>query len=392
MTGIDDDLVRGTLRHLADDVELRDLRPQVLRTSRRLTVRRRVTATTAVAVLLVSGGVALHGAGPGGRDTVLPGISAGPASQAPPTGSPAPLPGSTGQANASTKIGTVYFVEDGDAVPQDVLRLVSWTPGQTQVTALRTLPRSAWRSVNVAPDGRSVSWVEGDTGPLHVADLRAGGQETVIPDLTVDGLLLEPVWARDSKHLLVRSTAGKAGVVDVDRRTFTPLGTNLPADARHAAYAADGSSIAFVTAAGAVVVVKPDGSGQRAVPGLDKLPLNGRRITGVQSLSVGYGDVHGQWVHLYAATPDRAGDDGRSLLSNLTVNTLEGRQVSEAGGIGEFEDFQSTFRNYPGLGNSAQLLWRIGTPAEFALKGPNGEFLDGSEPPAALRHYRMLNV
>jgi hypothetical protein len=128
------------------------------------------------------------------------------------------------------------------------------------------------------------------------------------------------------------------------------------------------------------------------VPNLEKVPLNGRRIIGVQSLSIGYGDTHGQWVHLYAAGADHTDGAARSLTSNLTVSTTDGRQTSGVGGIAEFEEFQSTFRNDPGFGNAGQLLWRTAGPREFRLEGPNGEYLDGSDVPAALNGYRMLNT
>lgn len=96
-------------------------------------------------------------------------------------------------------------------------------------------------------------------------------------------------------------------------------------------------------------------------------------------------------MHLYAADPDAAARTARSLVSNLSVNTTKGRQMSWVGGLRDFEEFQSSFRNYPGFGDSSQLLWRTAGPREFSLHGPNGEYLDGSQVPAALQGYRMLN-
>lgn len=395
MTG-NEDLLRVTMRDLADEVQLVDLRPRVRRTARRLTVQRTVTVTAGVTVLLLAGSAVVNEATSNGLGPTIPGATASPR-QIPshtvnPLPSQSPQPSSTDAAKPRRQIDTVYFLEDADASQRPALRLVSWAPGQANVTVIRELPRDAWHNANLSPDGRWVSWVDGDEGPLHVADLRAGGQEQTIPGLEVEGLRFEPIWARDSKHLLVRSSTGQVGTVDVDRRSFSPLPTNLPAGARHAACAADGSSIAFVTTDGAVMVAKPDGSAQRKVPNLEKLPLNGRRIIGVQSLSIGYGDEVGQWVHLYAANADRADGAARSLVSNLTVNATDGRQTSGVGGIGAFEEFQSTFRNDPGLGNSGQLLWRTAGPREFRLEGPNGQYLDGSDVPAALNGYRMLNL
>jgi hypothetical protein len=62
----------------------------------------------------------------------------------------------------------------------------------------------------------------------------------------------------------------------------------------------------------------------------------------------------GRWVHRFAAIPDRPGDAGRFLVSNLTVNTVDGQGS--------------------------------------ACRAPNGEHFHSSTCPAVLRQHRMLNL
>jgi hypothetical protein len=379
------DRLRDALNGRADEVHPADLRDRVLRTSRQLGLRRLATAVAGAAAGAVLIAVTAASALPDGTPTVVPGES--PTGN--PTGAPSQYPGMGITLTPQPGIGTLFFLEDAATTTSTTLRLMSWEPGSAQPKARFSLPRDAAANANVSPDGRWVSWVTGSDGTLHLGDLRDQRSDRVLRS-SVDGQLFEPVWSRDSKKLLV-SVDGRVGLVEIGNGQFAPLPTNLDG-ARHAAWAADGSAIGYVTADGAVMIAKPDGSDQKRVANLDALAAGGRRIIGVQSLSVSGKPEWGLWIALYVGPPGSNADAGRSLLSNAMINSGDGHEIGVVGERGRYLPFQASFRPSQGFGNSSHVLRRVDNQRGIELLGGNGEFFAGSDEPAALRGYLLLNT
>jgi hypothetical protein len=291
------------------------------------------------------------------------------------------------------RISTLHYLEEATASTGATLRLMSWTPGGAAPTVVSTLPRDAADNANVSPDGRWLSWVTKNDGALHLADL-TGQQTDRVLRRSVDGKLLEPVWSHDSHRLLINDLSagrdsGVVGTVDVGTGRFTPLPTNL-VGARHAVWAADDTAIAFVTADGAVMVAKPDGSAQQRVPVPQRLTAGGRHVVGVQSLSIGGQPEWGRWLTLFIAEPGQGGD-ARSLISNVYLNAKDGRETSMVGEIGKYIAFQASFRPSSGFGNGAHVLRRMTGQYRIELIGGNGEYWGGGEEPAALDGFLLLS-
>jgi hypothetical protein len=291
-------------------------------------------------------------------------------------------PGETGPA---PQTGPLFYLQATAGPGTSTLQLVSWTPGQSTTTALhRQLPADAGMNANVSPDGKWVSWVTLADGALHVAALDGKTTDRVLRR-SVDGRLLEPVWSRDSARLLIRdASTGRVGTIDITSASFTPLPTNLDG-ARHAVWAADGSAIAFITPNGDVATAKPDGSGQRRIPGTGRFQTEGRHIASLQSLSgSGGGDAT---LSLFVVGPGTSPDGCRSLVSNTMLRTSNGQHMADpAQRGGDYTPYQAAFRGAA----FSHVSRALSAPRTVELIGTNGEFWGGVNEPQALASYLLL--
>src|SRR5256885_1177796 len=377
-------------RDLADEAAPADLVQRALHTSRRLSLRRAAVTTVVVAVLVGGGTATAAQILPVAGSRFAPGIGATDTTQSCPLGGapvdPGPSPYSgPKEVVPAPNTGPLFYLQALPASNRTTVQLVSWTPGQAGTVVRRELPApDASLSANVSPDGRWVSWVTLADGALHVAALTGDKAERVLRG-DVDGRLFEPVWARDSARLLIRDTStGKVGTVDVAHGGFAPLRVNL-AGARHAVWASDGSAIAFITADGAVMVARPDGSGQQRVPAT-RFAREGRKVVSLQSMSgtsVGYG-----MISLYLTSPGKNPDGCRSLTSNAELYTGGLPAQHEGQSLAEYTLFQSAYRGKM----FSHVSRRLDNQRDVALIGDNGEFWGGADEPAQLKDYLLLNT
>ncbi|HEY6746968.1 MAG TPA: hypothetical protein VI357_14750 [Mycobacteriales bacterium] len=373
--------LRAAMADLAAGAAPTDLHDRALRTSRR-SRRRRTTAAVAAGLVIVSGGTATAAgllSAPGGKTAADGGSYACPAA-VPTDPSPAPShrPAETGPA---PRTGPLFYL----AASGSSAELVSWTPGQSTPVPRRRLPMDALSNANVSPDGTWVSWVTSPDGVLHLAALDGGRTDRVLRT-GVDGRLLEPVWSRDSTRLLVREmSSDRVGTVDVASGTFTTLPTDLDG-ARDAVWAADGSAIALITADGGVMVAEPDGSGLRRIPAVADFIEEGRKVASLQSMSgKAAGDAA---LNLFVTAPGQDPDGCRSLVSNTTIRTGDGRQgQDEAQRGGRYRAYQAAFRGR----YFSHVDRELGRPRTIELIGDNGEFLGGTDEPPQLSRYLLLN-
>jgi hypothetical protein len=374
--------LRGAMADLAADVEPADLHDRVMRTSRRLR-RWRTTAAVAAVLVVVGGGTAtaarLLVAAPGGMPPADGGGSSACPAVAVPT-DPAPTSYGPEETGPVPRTGPLFYL----GASGSTTALVSWTPGQSEPVLRRSLPVEALTNANVSPDGRWVSWVTSPDGALHLAAL--DGKTDRILRTGVDGRLLEPVWTRDSARLLIRDVAsGRAGTVDITGGDFVPLPTDLK-DARHAVWAADGTAIAFIAADGGVVVSNPDGSGQRRIPAVADFLTEGRKAASLQSMSgTATGDAA---LNLFVTAPGQDPDGCRSLVSNTTVRTGDGRQGQDEAQHGDrYRPYQAAFRGR----HFSHVDRELDQPCRIELIGDNGEFLGGTDEPPGVSDYLLLN-
>jgi hypothetical protein len=375
--------LRAAMADLAAVVAPADLHDRAVRTARRLH-RWRTTAAVAAVLVVVTGGTVTATrllSAPGGIPAATGGgLSACPAGAVPTDPPPSPYygPKETGPA---PRTGPLFYL----AAAGSSAALVSWTPGQSKPVRRRSLPTEALMNANVSPDGKWVSWVTSPDDALHLAALDGGKADRVLRT-GIDGRLLEPVWSRDSAHLLVRDLpSDRVGTVEVTSDTFTPLPTDLKG-AQHAVWAADGTAIAFIAPDGGVVVAKPDGSGQRRIPAAADFVKEGRKVASLQSMS---GTAAGDAVLvLFVTAPGQDPDGCRSLVSNTVINTGDGRQAQDpAQQGGQYKAYQAGFRgqHFSHVDRGLDQLRTI------ELIGDNGEFFGSADEPQELSDYLLLN-
>jgi len=393
--------LRTLMHDLAEDVVPVNLRGQVMATSR--TLARRRTAATGVAVTAVLGSVGLVVANgmPGGR-VVVPAISS---SSAVPSGVVTNFPAPRSTRTAYPTFPTLYFVDNPADTHATRLRILRWTPGENAPTTLAQVPSGAFDNVNVSPDGHWLSWVDSD-GTLWVQGLLAPGQPRAVRS-HVDGKLFEPIWARDSKRLLISDISaaapgsGRIGTLDVGSSTFTPLPRNL-VGARHAAWATDGKVIGYVDAQGRLIIADPDGSHQTVVRNPDR---SGTVVyLGVCSLSADDSADPGRQAYVHMGPPDQLGAP-RDLVGNYDTDTpprdliqydgfadsLNDRHfdgVFEGGLNGEL--FEGTFPGIAGYGGQVSVWWD-GKRHYAALVGAANEYFGSAPSPAGLEPTLMLS-
>ncbi|NJC68802.1 hypothetical protein HC031_03535 [Planosporangium thailandense] len=380
--------LHDALADLAETAQPVDLRDRALRTSRRLAVRRSVTVTAAAVVLL---GVTAAGVGqvlpqrtaphtPAASDSATP--EPQPSSPAPEPTTPEPSASSTpaaSESGATVTVGPLYY---GDLSPDPSGFVVSWLPGDTQSKAIAKLPVdfAVTFNVNVSPDGRWVSYVRGDTSALHLVDVRTG-RDRVLRE-HVDGQCAEPAWSSDSRRLLVSVSAdgsanARQGLIDVTTGAFTPLATAI--QGCHLTWAADGAAIGYADGNGKIFVAKPDGSGQRAVPGINNFgtpPYSGH----LESVS-----PQGRQIALWLSdgtTP--VGDVSRGLYSNAVIDTRTGQKVKLP--VPDSRLLQALFR-----GDGSMVLRVKGDQHnQLVIVSADGAELNRWDEPAALKNLTML--
>ena len=381
MTGPGYERLRAAMLDLAADAAPADLHERAMRAYRRLR-RRRTTAAVAAGLVIVSAGTATAAgllSPPSGKTAANGGSSA--CRAAVPT-DPAPTPSyRQEETGPAPRTGPLFYL----AVNGTSAELASWTPGQSKPVLHRSLPIDALGNANVSPDGEWVSWVTSPDGALHLAAVDGGKADRVLYT-GVDGRLLEPVWSRDSARLLVRDlSSDRIGTVDITSGTFSRLPTDLKG-ARDAVWAADGTAIAFIASDGGVVVAEPDGSGQRRIPAVADFVKEGRKVASLQSMSgTAAGDAA---LNLLVTAPGEDPDGCRSLVSNTTIRTGDGRQgQDEAQRGGQYRAYQAAFRGR----YFSHVDRELGHPRTIELIGDNGEFLGGTDEPAQLSHHLLLN-
>jgi TolB protein len=252
------DRLRTDLRTLADEVSMTDLRDRTLRTSRRIAVRRAVTASAAVVAVVVVVTAGAFAAGPRHRAH-----RPAPGNTAPsPSVSPVPSPHPTSSALPAGRVGgTTYYVAlqapDAGAGPAE---LHAVTGGADRIVL--SLPigpaQCSYETVSVSPGGTRVAWVT-DDGDLDVS--RPDGSHPVV--VSHDGACLAGsiAWRGDDRFT-VPSRKNSDRVVEVDAAAGTVTDPDVPV-ARQGPASPNGTWVAVHTPAGRHYVARMDGSGRR---------------------------------------------------------------------------------------------------------------------------------
>jgi TolB protein len=290
-------------------------------------------------------------------------------------GTDAPVAAGSPSASPTAKpagIGPLFYI--GPAATDATIR--RWVPGAAP-TALPGVFTGTYLNTNVSPDGHWASWVDDTTGTLRIVDL--GNGKAAITRKNVDAQCAEPVWAPDSRHLLLRDIAGGTrtlGVLDVTTGTVARLPYQL--DGCHLTWSADGTAIGYVDGAGKLFVARADGSRPRRVPGLGD---GGRPATfDLESVSA-KGDLVAFWVNNGSAP---AGDVARGLDSNAIVDTRTGNLVAlPADGL-----LQAVFHA------DGTMLARVKGPThnQILLVSPAGSVLARVDEPAGLKDQLLLTT
>ncbi|TDB75669.1 hypothetical protein [Micromonospora sp. KC723] len=305
---MNDQRLRLDLADLAEEVTLVDVRDRVLRTSRRLGIRRAVAGSAAAVALL--------------------GAATGTAFAFSPKGSPGPTPGnlpsvvtSPSPADPWANVGRIFYlptVSDMGNIP-----LTAWRPGG-QPSTLVDLPGSVLGSnAAVSSDGRQVAWVQ-DT-ELMLADVD-GPNRRVVSAHVEAGSCWGPSWSPDSQSLAaaVMRRPGipiaQYGLVDLKTGRFAPL--KISVNGCRPVWSADGQLLAYTDGEGRVAVTNRHSSATRVVP-----RLGGNNV--YDSYHVVSLSRDGSRVALLRTGPtEDDGDIARDLNANAVVDTRTGATVN----------------------------------------------------------------
>ncbi|WP_433081168.1 hypothetical protein ACQP1P_45280 [Dactylosporangium sp. CA-052675] len=240
---MNDSRLRLDLTDLAGEVRNVDLHDRVLRTSRRLGVRRAMTASAAALTVLAGAvGVAFALRPDGAAPAPLPGAStATSATTGATSGPPAKVESSAPPSVTETVLkGTRWYL--ASTPTEYVVHAV--TGADDKVTA--HIPgdsndaRCVSQTITVSPSGKRLAWVEGSddlNGTLKVADTDGSHRQTLgtgVLCLGADTL----IWKGDDQ--LVLTKGNQQHLVDIATRADTALPTTEQVES----YSPDGSKVA----------------------------------------------------------------------------------------------------------------------------------------------------
>lgn len=211
--------LRDILRNSADEMDAVDLAASAMKQSRQMTVRRAAVGATLAVALLAGGifGAANFWKGPGGGDVDVA-ESASPSVSATTSASPAPSGSQRAGEAAPPKEhieGTFYYVTSS--------ALMSWTPGSAPRTLFTagSSDDDILGTANVSPDGRYAAW-NNMKGKLRLLDLNSGDVRDLM-DIPTSEYCFDPAWTSDGRILTHKEQGGRAGLYDIDARSFTEL-------------------------------------------------------------------------------------------------------------------------------------------------------------------------
>jgi hypothetical protein len=321
------DPLRHGLAELAQQVRPVDLRDRVLRTSRRIAVRRAMmTSTAVVAVLGVVSGVAFamlpqRGAVPPPPTGATPAVSPDRSQSA----SPSPSPSAPATVVSARILPGQLFYQSFLPPPQ----VYTWDGGTLRkVMQTDDLVSSTPR---ISPDGSHFAWVSGKE-ELYVANADGSGVRKVRDNVAYECVL--PAWTADSQRLLVGQPRRPGGVmegydlgyVEMNSGQFKPIAA---VKGCHFTLSPGGVYLAYPDgSAGKVWVARADGTDSRVVPvlGDDDPQVNPQRIRSfdIHSLS-----PDGNLLVCRLLTGEQAnGDVALHPYANAVIDTRTGRQVT----------------------------------------------------------------
>jgi hypothetical protein len=213
--------------------------------------------------------------------------------------------------------GTLLYAPPGS---NGKITLQTWTaPADPKAAA--ALADTDALGVTLSPDGKQIAYVQG--GSVKVAGIDGSGGKTVLSG--VDGECAEPNWSADASRVTA-AQGGKAGTVATAGGVFTPFPTAVTGC--HVLLSADGSTIAYATGDGGIMVAHADGSAPHAVP---KLGADGgatrRRSNHPMSVSA---DGKLLAIFVQQGESSEGGDSGagRALVANEIVDAATGAAVT----------------------------------------------------------------
>jgi TolB protein len=227
--------------------------------------------------------------------------------------SPAPAPTS----NPRTIPGTLLYAPPGT---NGKITLQLWAPPGNPSSGAALEDTDAL-GVTFAPDGKRIAYIHG--GATTVAGVDGSGAKPVLSG--VDGDCGEPNWTPDGGRVGA-AQAGRSGTVATAGGVFTAFPTAVTGC--HVVFSGDGTTIAYATGDGGVMVAKADGSGAHQVPrlGADGGPTK-RRSRHPMSLS-----ADGKLVAIFVEQGESSegGDSGagRALFANEVVDTTSGATIT----------------------------------------------------------------
>jgi TolB protein len=227
-------------------------------------------------------------------------------------GSAAPAPST----NAAAVPGTLLYAPPGS---NGKITLLLWEPPGNPAAGA-ALDDTDALGVTFAPDGKRVAYLH--AGATTVAGADGSGVRALLQN--DDAACGEPNWAPDGSRVSA-AQAGRSGTVATAGGAFTPFPTAV--SGCHVVFSGDGSTIAYATGDGRIMVARSDGSKAHAVPklGADGGPTK-RRSRHPMSLS-----ADGKLVAIFVEQGESSegGDSGagRALVANEVVDATTGATV-----------------------------------------------------------------
>jgi hypothetical protein len=201
--------LRHVLTEIAEEVKVVPLHRRAVAQARRRARRTALLAAVA-AVAVLSGGVAGAGA--------LTGGAAGPEAAAP--GMAAPQADVTPRDGIAERLTGRFFGSQFQQSGPD--SLLTWHAGDQALTQISTSDDPFFTlGLSVSPDGRYASSID-EQGRVHVRELQSG-QQRLAGQINMDTACTEPVWAPDSRRLLVTVNDQRAYFWDAETEVLTDV-------------------------------------------------------------------------------------------------------------------------------------------------------------------------